>query len=358
MTDENELQTYERLYRETIPSVVSVYVTPDAEAERGHHGAGSGFVYDRTHVVTNQHVVGDATEVDLRFSERDWRRGRVVGTDAYTDLAVVAVEDLPAYAIPLELVRVTPVPGTPVAALGNPMGLDGSISSGIVSGSSRSMPTGNGFAIPDTVQTDAPINPGNSGGPLVTSEALRVSGSENGGQRDPRARVVGVNRARTGDNIGFAVSAEVVRRIVPELIETGEVRHSYLRIRTLDVSPTVAEANGLEETGGVLVVDVSLGPASGALVGCERTSVVRGREVPTGGDVIVAIGGEPVHSHEALMRHLLLETAPGEEVTVELLRDGERLTERVTLAERPSPRGHRRRRRGGRGGRGGHIPVR
>jgi S1-C subfamily serine protease len=341
MTDATDTNTYERLYRETIPSVVSVYVTPggDQRDERGRHGAGSGFVYDRTHVVTNQHVVGDAAEVDLRFSERDWRRGRVVGTDAHTDLAVVAVEDLPAYATPLELVAEVPAPGSRVAALGNPLGLDGSISSGIVSGSSRSMPTGNGFAIPDTVQTDAPINPGNSGGPLVTLDG----------------RVVGVNRARAGDNIGFTVSADVVRRVVPELIEAGEVRHSYLRIRTLDVSPTVAEANGLEETGGVLVVDVSLGPASGALVGCDRVSVVRGREVPTGGDVIVAIGGEPVDSHEALMRHLLLETAPGEEVTVDLLRDGERLTERVTLAERPAPS---MRRGPGRGPGGDHIPVR
>jgi len=343
MTDATDTHPYERLYRETIPSVVSVYVTPEGgeRDERGRHGAGSGFVYDRAHVVTNHHVVGDAAEVDLRFSERDWRRGRVLGTDAYTDLAVVAVDEFPGYATPLELVDTPPAPGTPVAALGNPMGLDGSISSGIVSGASRSMPTGNGFAIPDTVQTDAPINPGNSGGPLVTLDG----------------RVVGVNRARTGDNIGFAVSAEVVRRVVPELLDAGEVRHSYLRIRTLDVSPTVAEANGLDETGGVLVVDVSLGPASGALIGCDRTRVVRGREIPVGGDVLVAIDGDPVDSHEALMGHLLLETSPGEDVTVDLLRGGERLTERVTLAERPTP-GRRRGRGPGRGGSGDHIPVR
>ncbi|MEF8904015.1 MAG: S1C family serine protease [Haloarculaceae archaeon] len=123
MTDTTDTNTYERLYRETIPSVVSVYVTPgggDERDERGRHGAGSGFVYDRTHVVTNQHVVGDATEADLRFSERDWRRGRVVGTDAYTDLAVVAVEDLPAYATSLELVAEVPAPDSQVAAPGSP----------------------------------------------------------------------------------------------------------------------------------------------------------------------------------------------------------------------------------------------
>jgi S1-C subfamily serine protease len=324
--------TYERLYRETIPSVVSVYVTPDDRSQWG--GSGSGFVYDETHLVTNEHVVGDADEVDLRFSEGDWRVGRVVGTDPYTDLAVLAVEDLPADATPLPLAEANPAPGVLVAALGNPMGLDGSISAGIVSGASRSMPTGNGFAMPDTVQTDAPINPGNSGGPLVTTEG----------------KVVGVNRAKTGDNIGFAVSAEVVRRVVPDLVAEGRVAHSYLRVRTLDVSPTVAEANGLDETGGVLVVEVSRGPASGVLRGCRGTRTVRGREVPTGGDVITAIDGAPVDSHEALMRHLLVETRPGESVTVDLVRNGHARTETVTLAERPDApkRGQRRRRRWGR----------
>jgi S1-C subfamily serine protease len=323
--------TYERLYSATIPSVVSVYVTPDDRSPWG--GSGSGWVYDGTHLVTNEHVVGDATEVDLRFSEGDWRVGRVVGTDPYTDLAVLAVADLPDYAKPLELADSNPEPGVPVAALGNPMGLDGSISAGIVSGASRSMPAGNGFTMPDTVQTDAPINPGNSGGPLVTTDGA----------------VVGVNRAKTGDNIGFAVSVDVVRRVVPELLAEGRVAHSYLRVKTLDVSPTVAEANDLDETGGVLVVDVSHGPASGVLRGCDGTRKVRDRDVPTGGDVITAIDGVPVDSHEALMRHLLVETRPGESVTVELVRGGHERTETLTLAERPDAPKRGRRRRWGRG---------
>jgi S1-C subfamily serine protease len=348
--------TYERLYRETIPSVVSVYVTPDDRSQWG--GSGSGWVYDNTHLVTNEHVVGDTEEVDLRFSEGGWRVGRVVGTDPYTDLAVLAVEDLPDYATPLELAESNPEPGVPVAALGNPMGLDGSISAGIVSGASRSMATGNGFTMPDTVQTDAPITPGNSGGPLVTTDGA----------------VVGVNRAKTGDNIGFAVSVDVVRRVVPELLAAGRVAHSD-RVRTLDISPTVAEANRLDETGGIPVVDVSHGPASGVLRGRDGTREVRGREVPTGGDVIAAIDGAPVDSHEALMRHLLVETRPGESVTVELVRNGHERTETLTLAERPDApkRGRRRRRRWGRRKRaprpggpnddgredeGHHIPVR
>lgn len=318
-----EAYDYGPLYEETIPSVVSVYVTPGETPLPGlGSGSGSGFVYDADgHVVTNQHVVGSDREVDVRFSEGDWRVGRVVGTDAYTDLAVLRVDDLPPSAEPLPVAAENPRTGTPVAALGNPMGLDGSVSTGIVSGGSRSMPTGNGFALPDTVQTDAPVNPGNSGGPLVTLEG----------------EVVGVNRARGGDNIGFAVSAEIIDRVVPALVADGQYRHPYLKVRTIDVSPAVAEANGLEEPGGVLVVDVSLGPASGALVGCRGTRSVRGREIPTGGDVIVAIEDEPVDSHEALMRYLLLETRPGEPVAVDLVRDGERITERLTLGERPDP---------------------
>jgi S1-C subfamily serine protease len=334
---------YEELYRETIPSVVSVYVTADDHGWR--QGAGSGFVYDTEHVLTNHHVVGDAAEVELRFSEGDWRVGRVVGTDAYTDLAVLAVDDLPAYADPLPLATEPPAPGTPVAALGNPMGLDGSISAGIVSGSNRSMPTGNGFTIPDTVQTDAPINPGNSGGPLVTADGT----------------VVGVNRARGGDNIGFAVSAAIVARVVPSLVAVGRYEHPYLKIRTLDVSPSVARANGLDETQGVLVVDVARGPARGRLQESTRSRRVDGVEVPVGGDVIVAVDGQPVHSHEGLMRHLLLETEPGHEVELDLRRRGEPVTEVVTLAERPRPDQRRRRHRGRRSrrGRGGtHIPVR
>lgn len=334
----------ERLYSDTIPSVVSIYVTADEGERPGRPtgGAGSGFVYDPGdaaagssdgYVVTNQHVVGDASEVDVRFSDGDWRVGEVVGTDAYTDLAVVRIPDCPADATPLPLATTPPAPGRPVAALGNPMGLDGSISTGIVSGANRSMPTSDGYVIPDTVQTDAPINPGNSGGPLVTRGDPDAADDD----ADSPIEVVGVNRARAGDNIGFAVSAAVVARVVPELVAHGRYTHPYLKIRTIDVSPTVAEANDLDGPGGVLVADVALGPASAALKGCRDTRRVRGQQVPVGGDVLIAIDGEPIDSHEGLMRYLLLETSPGESVTVTLLRDGVEMTEHVTLAERPAP---------------------
>ncbi|MFC6836330.1 S1C family serine protease [Halomarina ordinaria] len=345
MTDHD---SYEELYRSTIPSVVSIYLAGDG---RTPGGAGSGFVFDvdstseerEGYVVTNHHVVGTNPSVDVRFSDGDWRVGEVVGADAYTDLAVVRVPDHPEDAAALPLAASNPVPGTPVAALGNPMGLDGSLTTGVVSGASRSMPTRDGFAIPDTVQTDAPINPGNSGGPLVTTDGT----------------VVGVNRARGGDNIGFAVSAEVAARVVPALVEDGEYRHSYLKVRTLDVSPTVAEANGLAEVRGVLVVDVGDGPGRAALRGATGTRRVRGRDVPVGGDVVTHIDGERVDTHEQLMRYLLLETRPGETVAVDLVRDGRERRVDLALAERPAVRPRRGRgRRRGRSRRGTDVPIR
>jgi S1-C subfamily serine protease len=317
---------YEQLYRDVIPSVVSVYVDRTRGGRRGiPAGAGSGFVYDDHHVVTNQHVVGRREAVDLRFSDGEWREGEVVGTDPYTDLAVVRVPDLPVGARPLRIAAANPDPGRPVAALGNPLGLEGSITAGIVSGASRSMTSSNGFAIPDVVQTDAAINPGNSGGPLVASEPEGYV-------------VVGVNRAKSGDNVGFAVSPAIVRRVVPELLSAGRYRHSYLRTRTVDVTPAVATANGLESPAGVLVVEVTAGPAEGdELRGCDGTVTVRGREVPVGGDVIVGINGHELRSHEELVRYLITETQPGEPVDVDVVRDGRRQTLSVVLAERPGP---------------------
>ncbi|ELZ26581.1 peptidase S1 and S6 chymotrypsin/Hap [Halogeometricum pallidum JCM 14848] len=357
-------EDFEQLYRDVIPSVVSLYVGRRAPGV----GAGSGFVYDDRHVVTNEHVVGNVEEVELRFADGSWAVGEVVGTDAYTDLAVVAVDGLPESATPLPVAPENPLPGRPVAALGNPLGLDGSITAGIVSGANRSMPTSGGFSIPDVVQTDAPINPGNSGGPLV---AVYVDGDEadDDGAPSQRYEVVGVNRAKQGDNIGFAVSPTIVNRIVPSLVSAGRYPHSYLRARMLDVTPAVAEANGLDDPRGVLVVEVTEGPRDGdALRGCRDRRTVRGQRVPIGGDVVVGIGDGEVRSHEELMRYLITETRPDEPVDIEVIREGSPETLTVVLDERPpveskQRRGRRRKRRRGErdggDGRGGvDIPVR
>jgi S1-C subfamily serine protease len=312
---------FESLYDETIQSVVTVQVI----TERGP-SLGSGFVYDdEGRIVTNQHVVGNASEVEVQFNRGQWRTAEVVGTDAYSDLAVLDVKNVPDYATPLELEPESPEPGQPVAAFGSPLGLEGTITNGIVSGTNRSLPaggpTGPRFSIPNTIQTSAAINPGNSGGPLVNCAG----------------RVIGVNTATAGENTGFAVPASRVERVVPALVENGSYAHSFLGISSVDVSPTVAEANDLGVNRGVLVRDVIPGtPADGVLQGGQGTTQVEGVTVPLGGDVILAIDGNRIDSGEELSSYLTT-TRPGETVTLTILRDGERVRVEVELGERPPP---------------------
>ncbi|WP_121821319.1 S1C family serine protease [Halostella salina] len=321
---------YQELYQDASPAVAQVL---------SDGGQGSGFVYERddgtSYVVTNEHVVAgvgpggpvdgaerDPAAVDVRFADGAVRSGNVTGTDVYTDLAVVRVNDTPDGVETLPVANDSPPVGQRVAALGSPFGLEGTMTHGIVSGVNRSMPTGAGFSIPDTVQTDASINPGNSGGPLI----------------DCDGDVVGVNRAGGGDNVGFAVSPALVERVVPELIANGSYEHPYLGVGTVPVTPAVAEANGLNESQGVLVVGTAAdGPADGVLVGSNDTVTVDGQQVPVGGDVVVAVDGRAVTSQESLGSYLARETAPGDEVDLTVLRDGNRTTVNVTLGERPAP---------------------
>ncbi|MEZ3144124.1 S1C family serine protease [Halobaculum sp. MBLA0143] len=315
---------YERLYRETAPSVVSVY------REAGRRGAGSGFVYDADHVLTNEHVVRGSDSVDVRYANAAWTTGVVVGSDSYTDLAVVQVPDRPADADPLTVADgdAAPTPGRPVAALGNPLGLDGSITTGVVSGVNRSMPTSGGFAVPDVVQTDAPIDRGNSGGPLVSAA-------------DDGYPVVGVNRAKSGDSVGFAVSARVIAAVVPALIAEGRYRHASLGVETVDVTPRVATANGLDTPRGVVVVGNRDGTTP--LRGSRGTRRVRGTRVPVGGDVVVGFAGHDVRSHEELTRLLLTDATPGESVGLTVVRNGHERDLTVTPTERPVTRRDRER---------------
>jgi len=311
------LGNYTALYDTTIESVVEIR----AQTTRGE-ALGSGFVYhDDGYIVTNQHVVADTDEVSVGFASGVWHTGEVIGTDVYTDLAVIQVDSLPERADPMPLAERSPEPGQPVVALGSPLGFEGSITQGIVSGVNRSMPVAQGYSIPDTVQTDAAINPGNSGGPLVAMNGA----------------VVGVNRAKAGDNVGFAISAAVVERVVPELIERGRYRHAYLGIATTPVTPDLAEANDLDSIRGMVVVDVRAGaPADGVFQPAERQAGPDGEPILVG-DVIVGIGGQPVTNQHDLARYLLLETQPGEQIQMTVVRDGERVTETITLGDRPAP---------------------
>lgn len=309
---------FTEVYRETIDSVVLVR-TFDAS---GRSGQGSGFVYDSQHIVTNQHVVGGTEAIEVRFTDGTWHDASIVGTDVYSDLAVLRVSSVPDIAPPLELIDGEVAVGQRVLAIGNPFGLSGSASAGIVSGVDRTLPAANNFSIPDAIQTDAAVNPGNSGGPLVTLDG----------------DVAGVINSGSGDNIGFAISAALMSRVVPALIQDGAYDHSYMGVRLTDVTPLIAEANGLETARGVYIDEVVPGtPSDGVFEGSTGETEVNDVTVPTGGDVVVRMGEQDIFSRQALSTYLALQTSPGETIPVEVIRDGSRTTVELTLGERPDP---------------------
>ena len=315
-TTDIEQSPYTKVYEAIAPAVVEIRVTGDELVG----GQGSGFVYDGETVLTNQHVVMEASEVDVGFRDGEWQSGTVLATDVHSDLAVVSIESAPDDLSPLEFVREAPAIGTEVVAIGSPFGLGGSASAGIVSGVNRSLPSPTGFSIPAAIQTDAAVNPGNSGGPLA---------SLNGD-------IVGVIFAGGGDNIGFAISGALVERVVPTLEDGEQYEHSYMGIQLFDVSPTVADANDLDEARGVYVAEVvPESPADGVLQGATDETFVNGMPVPLGGDVIHAMDGVRIATVDDLSTFLALETHPGDTIEIEVSRDSERQHVELTLGVRP-----------------------
>jgi S1-C subfamily serine protease len=308
---------YTTAYRATVDSVAVVR----AYGSGGRAGQGSAFVYDG-HLVTNQHVVAGANAFEIGFADGDWAEGSVVGTDVYSDLAVLDAETLPDYAADLSFVEREPPVGTEVLAVGAPFGLGQSVSAGIVSGVDRSLSAANDFVIPDAVQTDAAANPGNSGGPLVTLDG----------------DVVGVVNSGGGDNIAFGISAALAGRVVPSLIATGDYSHSFMGVGLQPVTPVLAEGNGLDAVRGAYVASVrNDGPSAGILQGSSGRTRVNNVPVDTGGDIIVRLDDTPVETLNDLSIYLALETSPGDEVAVRIVRDGTERTVSVTLGERPDP---------------------
>ncbi len=341
----NDLEaTLTRIYRESAPGVVSIRVYgPDSRGDFPD-GQGSGFVYDKEgHIVTNFHVVQGAEKLEVTFADGTKVWAQVVGTDPGGDLAVIKV-DVPAD-------RLHPLPlgdsdqlqvGDIVVAIGNPFGLDQTMTWGVVSALGRSLRSlqqaggqGGYFAMGDVIQTDAAINPGNSGGPLLNL----------------RGEVVGVNQSiRTGGvvvgeptnaGIGFAVSSNLVRQVVPVLITQGRYDYPYLGISALDDLPlTAIERLNLPQSWGVYVVEVVPGsPAARAGIrGAQTPADGDAHIVPPGGDLIVAIDGQPVRHFGDLIGYLTTKIKPGDTVTLTVLRDGERLDIPVTVSERPTSR--------------------
>jgi serine protease Do len=306
------------LYDAIIPSVVRIRVY----GPTGPQSQGSGWVSQGGTIVTNAHVVADAQTVRVQFFEGEWREAEILGSDAYSDLAALSVDDRPAYARPLSFVADQPPVGTEVAAFGAPFGLGGSLSAGIVSGQDRSLQTVQNFTVADAVQTDAALNPGNSGGPLTTLDG----------------EVAGVVTQAGGENVGFAISAALAKRVIPSLVEEGEYVHSFMGVMIQSVTPLLAQANELPAARGVYVGDAMAdGPADGVLRGTTDQGLVEGVTVPTGGDVILRLGGTRIDTLADLGTYLALETSPGDDLEVGIWREEEEQTVSLTLGARPPP---------------------
>jgi serine protease Do len=308
---------------------------PESQGPQFQQGAGSGFVWDKEgHIVTNNHVVEGADKIEVTFYDGAIVQAELVGTDPDSDLAVIKV-DVPADRLqPIEVTDSTQVKvGQLAVAIGNPFALEGTMTVGFVSAVGRSLPVsedtaqGPSYTIPDIIQTDAPINPGNSGGVLV----------------DDEGRLIGVTAAiespvRANAGIGFAIPSVIVQKVVPALIETGHYDHPLLGLSGTTLTPDLAEAMGLEsDQRGVLVADVtSDGPADKAgLRGSDRDVEIDGQQARVGGDVIVAIDGQPVKEFDDLVIYLARNTEVGQTVTLTVLRQ-EEVQIQVTLGARPA----------------------
>jgi S1-C subfamily serine protease len=291
-------------------------------------GIGSGFVYsEEGYIITNQHVVRDAKKVTVTFLDGEAYIGDVIGTDPDLDIAVVKVSPSNTYLQPITIGDSSELKvGEKIAAIGNPFGLSGSMTSGIVSQIGRLLPQESGYSIPDVIQTDAAINPGNSGGPLINM----------------KGEVVGINTAIqsiTGEfsGIGFAVPSNTVKKIVPVLIEDGEFKHPWMGISGRDVDPELADFRELKSSKGFLVISVIEGsPAEQAgLIGVTETKEIDGRELAVDGDIVLSIDGKTVRKISDILIHLQREKSIGDEMVLSVNRNGEILELTMVLEERP-----------------------
>ena len=310
-----------------------VQITDSSETDVFESRLGSGFVYDDNgHIITNHHVVsGGGNRLDVTFPDGTVYRASLIGSDPSADIAVLYVEEVSKEKLlPLSLADSSKVRvGERVAAIGNPFGLSGSLSTGIVSGVGRQIPAQQeeGFTIPDVIQTDAPINPGNSGGPLLNM----------------RGEVIGINSAiysTTGQfaGVGFAIPSNTIAQVVPSLITTGSYQHPWLGVAGRDMTPGIADRLGLDEPRGFLVMDVVAGsPAekAGILKGNEDT-VIDGIPIKLGGDVIIAVDNNTVRKIDDLLAYVEMEKSVGDDLELTILRQGETMEVIATLAARPS----------------------
>ncbi len=328
VTDYSKKLSLIEIFEKSEPGVVRINVQR-TDQSNGTSGVGSGFVFDKQgHIITNAHVVKNVKKVIVTFLDGRSYNAGIVGFDEYTDIGVVKVN--------ADLSSLQPLPlgdsanlkvGEPIAAIGNPFGLSGSMTSGIVSQLGRLLPSGAGYSIPDVIQTDAAINPGNSGGPLLNM----------------RGEIVGINTAiqsTTGEftGVGFAVPSQTLAKIVPNLIENGKYLHPWIGIAGRDIDPDLAKVLNLNDAVGFLVITVvDNSPAAKAGIhGSNETVEVDGIKYPIGGDVILSVDGKQVRKIDDILIHLQRAKSIGDEMILEVLRDGRTTNITITLDERPN----------------------
>jgi serine protease Do len=332
--------TLESIYANVNPSVVNIQVSSGGQSASGQpaqQALGSGFVFDnKGNIVTNNHVVAGASRITVTFSDGRVLPAKIVGTDPDADLAVINVANA-GQVTPLQLTNSDQVKvGELAVAIGNPFGLSGTMTVGFVSALGRTLPatnetqsiTGPSYTIPDVIQTDAAINPGNSGGVLLNDQG----------------QVIGVTAAMETSNgssagIGFVIPANIVNRVVPELINNGKIEHPYLGISGTDLNPQLAKAMNLSESQrGALVVSVaSGGPAEKAgLKGSNTTAQINGLNAPIGGDVITAINGQKINTFDEMVSYLFKNGVIGKSVKMDILRAGTIQSVDIVLIARPA----------------------
>jgi S1-C subfamily serine protease len=323
--------TLEALYQQVLPGVVAIQTGASL---------GSGFVFDSEgHVITNQHVVEGVNEVEVAFASGFKAHGTVIGTDADADVAVIQVDAPTEQIHPLAIGDSNTLSvGEQVVAIGNPFGLSGTMTLGIVSGLGRTQfahadPDGGGvFSTADIIQTDAAINPGNSGGPL-----FNLQGEVVGINQSIRTETFnGATGNAVNSGVGFSISINLVKRIVPYLIRDGSYEYPYLGISSdPDLSLAEIEALGLHTYTGAYVTNVTPGgPADQAGIqgGSQPTNL---ENVQAGGDIITAIDGQPIATFDELLGYLTTNKSPGESVVLTVLRGDQSMDVTVTLGSRP-----------------------
>jgi S1-C subfamily serine protease len=321
----------QEIYRRSAPAVVQITTTHGGggSGADASQALGSGFVIDKSgHIVTNYHVVEGADSIEVSFSNKDTLEATVVGSDPSTDLAVLDVDAGARALAPLALadsdaVRV----GDPVVAIGNPFGLERTVTAGIVSALQREVSAPNGYTIDHVIQTDAPINQGNSGGPLI----------------DAKGEVVGVNsQILTGGGsgnvgIGFAVPSDTVKAVVAQILVHGSVERAFLGVSARPIDADLARTFRLPVDSGLLVETVAGGSGAqrAGLRAGDSPVVLAGESYSLGGDVIVAADGTRVASVEDL-RDVLAKHKPGDRIELELYRGASKRTVTATLGRQPA----------------------